>query len=117
MIKPFKTIAFSLVLGAVGVVGIASAPACSSSGGCGSDSKCSADPKPTQASIDACNKATAGGCGSQYSDLSSCAAGQQACAADNTTDAAKTASNLAANCSTQLKAYTDCCTATPAACQ
>jgi hypothetical protein len=116
MIKPFKTIAFSLVIGSIGVIAIAAAPACSS-GGCGASSKCSADPKPTQDSIDECNKLSAGACGSQYSDLDSCAQGQQACSSDNTTDTNTTSANIAANCGTQLTAYTNCCTANTSACQ
>ncbi len=117
MIKPFKTVAFSLVLGAVGVVGLASAPACSSGGGCGDKGKCSADPAPTQQSIDLCNKIEAAACGSQYKDFASCASGQQACKSDNTTDTTATTNNITANCATQLTAYTTCCTSNATACQ
>lgn len=108
----------SVFFAAVGAVCLASAPACSGGGGgCGDKGKCSADPAPTQASIDQCNKLEGQACGSQLKDYASCASAQQVCASDNTTDGNATAAAVAANCGTQQKAVTDCCTATPAACQ
>jgi hypothetical protein len=118
MFKPIKAVALSLAVGAVGVVALASAPACSSGGGvCGGTSKCSADTPPTQSAIDQCNKLAADACGSQYVDLGNCAKNQQTCAADNTTDGTATAAAIQANCGTQATAYATCCANNTTACK
>jgi hypothetical protein len=111
----------ALVLSAgVGGVGLllvlASAPACSSGFSCSGSSKCSADPPPTSASISACNTLSTGACGSQYTSLGNCAAGQQKCTASNTTDGQATESAISANCSTETANYVACCLSNPSAC-
>jgi hypothetical protein len=89
--------------------------------GCGGDpctatpvKNCSADPepvKPTDASIKACQDAakTPPKCKTELDAVASCTKGIKiTCTADNKTDGAKYAADIAATCKTQNEAYATC---------
>lgn len=93
----YLVLAGALAASAVGMM------SCGSTFDCKSKGPCANDPTPDQASIDFCNKALTGTCGTQFKALGQCGVDHSMCGSDG-----KSTTNT--SCSTQLSDYTTCAT-------